>query len=136
MQHKGSPFPQVAEAIQEALEEIKGKEEMKRMKASMGLSGGDMDDCLSSLDLTDNTVKLTSAVSSLPLLLEKKRLIDMHCSLATAVLESIKQRHLDVFFELEEKMMSGAAPDKSLMEVLTDPDSGTPDDKMRLYLIF
>ena len=70
----------MAEAIQEALEEIKGKEEeIKRMKADLGLAGGDMDDALSNLNLNDNTAKLTSAVSSLPQLLEKKRLIDMHC---------------------------------------------------------
>ena len=38
-------------------------------------------------------------------------------SLATSVLDCIKQRRLDVFFELEEKIMSGTALDKSLMEV-------------------
>jgi hypothetical protein len=64
LQHKGSPFPQVAEAIQEALEEIKGKEEeIKRMKSDLGLAGGEMDDALSNLNLNDNTAKLTNAVS-------------------------------------------------------------------------
>merc|ERR1712032_691508 len=86
VQHRGSPFPQVAEAIQE--------------------------------------------------LLEKKRLIDMHCSLATSVLDSIKQRRLDVFFELEEKLMSATPLDRSLMEVLTDPENVSPEDKLRLFLIF
>jgi hypothetical protein len=51
-------------------------------------------------------------VSSLPELLEKKRLIDMHCSLATSVLDCIKLRRLDVFFEREEKIMSGTKLDK------------------------
>ena len=114
MEHKGSPFPQVAEAIQEALEEIKGKEEeIKSMKSELGLGGGEAEEnMLSNLSLTDNTAKLTSAVSSLPELLEKKRLIDMHCSLATSVLDCIKLRRLDVFFELEEKIMSGTTLDK------------------------
>merc|ERR1712192_281589 len=77
--------------------------ESKRMKSDLGMgSGSDMDDALSNLNLNDNTAKLTSAVSSLPQLLEKKRLIDMHCSLATSVLDSIKQRRLDVFFEFKE----------------------------------
>ena len=138
VQHRGSPFPQVAEAIQEELEEIKGKEEeIKRMKSDLGMgSGSDMDDALSNLNLNDNTAKLTSAVSSLPQLLEKKRLIDMHCSLATSVLDSIKQRRLDVFFELEEKLMSATPLDRSLMEVLTDPENVSPEDKLRLFLIF
>jgi hypothetical protein len=36
----------------------------------------------------------------------------MHTSLATAVLECIKKRRLDLFFELEEKIMSGTTLDK------------------------
>merc|ERR1719494_198267 len=64
------------------------------------------------------------------------RLIDMHCSLATSVLDSIKQRRLDVFFELEEKLMSATPLDRSLMEVLTDPENISPEDKLRLFLIF
>ena len=130
VEHKGSPFPQVAEAIEVALKEIKGKEdEITGMKRELGLEGGEVEeDIISNLSLSDNTSKLTNAVSSLPELLEKKRLIDMHCrytkcyihchcnillfSLATSVLEIIKQRRLDIFFELEEKIMSGAALDK------------------------
>ena len=60
----------------------------------------------------------------------------MHCSLATSVLDSIKQRRLDVFFELEEKLMSATPLDRSLMEVLTDPENVSPEDKLRLFLIF
>ena len=39
--------------------------------------------------MSDNTQKLTTAVSSLPALLEKKRKIDMHMSMATSVLEQV-----------------------------------------------
>lgn len=35
--------------------------------------------------VSDNTAKLTSAVNSLPQLLEKKRLIDMHTTIATGI---------------------------------------------------
>ncbi|KAH3887413.1 hypothetical protein DPMN_011430 [Dreissena polymorpha] len=84
--------------------------------------------------LSDNTARLTSAVSSLPELLEKKRLIDMHTNIATALLEHIKSRKLDVYFETEEKLMSKAVHD-NLMEIINDPDAGTPEDKLRLFLI-
>ena len=50
-------------------------------------------------------------------MLEKKRLIDMHTSLATAILDQIKLRKLDLFFELEEKILSKQNLDKSLMQV-------------------
>ena len=81
MEHKGSPFPQVAEAIEESLKEIKGKEdEIKSMKRELGLEGGEIEEnIISNLSLSDNTSKLTNAVSSLPQLLDNKRLIDMHC---------------------------------------------------------
>merc|ERR1719357_1723386 len=106
------------------------------MKSDLGMAGSDMDDALSNLSLNDNTARLTNAVSSLPQLLEKKRLGDLHCSLATSVLDSIKQRRLDVFFELEEKILSQTALERSMMEVLADPESGAPEDKLRLFLIY
>ncbi len=136
---KGSPFPLVAEKIQEELEDYRTKEDdIKRMKHEMGLDG-DESNALSAM-LTDNTQRLTSAVSNLPALLEKKRLIDMHTSLATAILEQIKLRKLDTFFELEEKLMSrggaGQEHSKAVLEMIEDPEAGTPEDKMRLFLIY
>lgn len=131
--HKGSPFPKVAEAVQEELETYKTQEdEIRRLKRAMGLEGED-DSAISML--SDNTAKLTSAVSSLPELLEMKRLIDMHTNVATAVLEQIKARKLDLYFETEEKLMSKALLDKPIMDIISDPDAGTPEDKLRLFII-
>uniref|UniRef100_A0A673CGV6 Sec1 family domain-containing protein 1 n=1 Tax=Sphaeramia orbicularis TaxID=375764 RepID=A0A673CGV6_9TELE len=132
--HKGSPFPEVAESVQEELDTYRAQEdEVKRLKSIMGLEGED-EGAISML--SDNTAKLTSAVSSLPELLEKKRLIDLHTNVATAVLDHIKSRKLDVYFEYEEKLMSKSTLDKSLLDIISDPDAGTPEDKMRLFLIF
>ncbi|XP_061631332.1 sec1 family domain-containing protein 1 isoform X1 [Phyllopteryx taeniolatus] len=132
--HKGSPFPEVAESVQEELDAYRAQEdEVKRLKSIMGLEGED-EGAISML--SDNTAKLTSAVSSLPELLEKKRLIDLHTNVATAVLDHIKTRKLDVYFEYEEKLMSKSTLDKSLLDIVSDPDAGTPEDKMRLFLIF
>lgn len=77
-----SPFPTVAEAIQEELELLKSsEEEVKKLKASMGIDNES--DIVFSM-MSDNTAKLTSAVNSLPQLLERKRLIDMHTTIATS----------------------------------------------------
>uniref|UniRef100_A0A6Q2YME6 Sec1 family domain containing 1 n=1 Tax=Esox lucius TaxID=8010 RepID=A0A6Q2YME6_ESOLU len=134
--HKGSPFPEVAESVQEELDTYRAQEdEVKRLKSIMGLEGED-EGAISSISMSDNTAKLTSAVSSLPELLEKKRLIDLHTNVATAVLDHIKSRKLDVYFEYEEKLMSKSTLDKSLLDIISDPDAGTPEDKMRLFLIF
>ncbi|XP_067654708.1 sec1 family domain-containing protein 1-like [Haliotis asinina] len=130
---KGSPFPTVAEAVQEELDVYRTQEdEVKKLKAAMGLEGED-DSAISML--SDNTAKLTSAVSSLPELLEKKRLIDMHTNIATALLDQIKVRKLDIYFESEEKMMSKSVLDKTLMDLISDPEAGTPEDKVRLFII-
>nr|XP_033808367.1 sec1 family domain-containing protein 1 isoform X2 [Geotrypetes seraphini] len=132
--YKGSPFPEVAESVQQELESYRAQEdEVKRLKSIMGLEGED-EGAISML--SDNTAKLTSAVSSLPELLEKKRLIDLHTNVATAVLEHIKTRKLDVYFEYEEKLMSKSTLDKSILDMISDPDAGTPEDKMRLFLIY
>lgn len=132
--YKGSPFPTVAEAIQEELEEYRSsEEEVKKLKTSMGIDN-EADVALSMV--TDNTARLTSAVNSLPQLLEKKRLIDMHTTVATAILNYIKSRKLDNFFELEEKILSKtAALDKNLYDLLSDPQN-TEEDKMRLFIIY
>ncbi|XP_053693499.1 protein sly1 homolog [Sabethes cyaneus] len=132
--HKGSPFPTVAEAIQEELEQYRSSEdEIKKLKSTMGIDG-ETDVAFSMVN--DNTAKLTSAVNSLPQLMEKKRLIDMHTKIATSILSFIKARRLDSFFELEEKIMSKQALDRALIEVLRDPEFGTPEDKMRLFIIY
>ncbi|KAH0620562.1 hypothetical protein JD844_021142 [Phrynosoma platyrhinos] len=118
-----SPFPEVAESVQQELESYRAQEdEVKRLKSIMGLEGED-EGAISML--SDNTAKLTSAVSSLPELLEKKRLIDLHTNVATAVLEHIKARKLDVYFEYEEKIMSKSTLDKSLLDMISDPDDSS-----------
>lgn len=134
MSHKGSPFPIVAEAIQEELESYRNsEEEIKKLKSSMGMDG-ESDVAYSMVN--DNTARLTNAVNSLPQLMEKKRLIDMHTKIATNILNFIKVRRLDSFFELEEKIMSKSVLDKALSDLLQDPQFGSIEDKMRLYIIF
>lgn len=132
--HKGSPFPTVAEAIQEELEQYRNsEEEIKQLKSSMGIDG---ENEIAYSMVNDTTERLTNAVNSLPQLLEKKRLIDMHTKIATSILNAIKLRRLDSFFEVEEKIMSKLTLDKPLMELLKDSEFGQPEDKMRLFIIY
>lgn len=131
--HKDEPFPEVAEAVQKEIEDYKNhEEEVQRLKTTMGLAGSD-----GPVDVSDNTAKLTSAMNSLPELLEKKRQIDMHTTIATSILTCIKQRKLDEFFELEEKIISkAAAADKAVLEFLQDATIANNKDKMRLFLLY
>lgn len=134
--HKGSPFPTVAEAIQEELEQYRNsEEEIKKLKTSMGIGDGENETAAFSL-VNDNTARLTNAVHSLPQLMEMKRLIDMHTKVATNILNFIKARRLDSFFEMEEKIMSKSVLDRALQELLQDQEFGSPEDKMRLFIIY
>lgn len=127
--HKTTPFPQVAKSVQEELEAYKNsEEEVKRLRNNM--------DSENSMDLlSNNTAKLTSAVQSLPELLKKKSLIDMHTTIATAILDQIKKRKLDNFFELEEKILSKSILDKTPLDIIKDSETGSETDKVRLCLI-
>uniref|UniRef100_A0A5S6R489 Sec1 family domain containing 1 n=1 Tax=Trichuris muris TaxID=70415 RepID=A0A5S6R489_TRIMR len=130
---KGSPFPNVAEAIQVELESYRSREEeIRKLKSAMGLED-ETDETVSML--TENTAELTSAMRSLPELLERKRLIDLHTNIATAVLEQIKARQLDSFFEAEEKLMNKQSTDRAVLDIIKDQKVGSPQDKMRLTLV-
>jgi hypothetical protein len=131
---KGCPFPEVAEAVQSEVSQYRAKEEeLTRLRDVMG---SDADDEGMPLNLTDSTAKLTSAITSLPELVEKKKSIDMHTNIATALLDEIKKRKLDLFFETEDKIISRSSQDKSILDIISDPSAGDPEDKLRLFLIF
>ncbi|CAD5213138.1 unnamed protein product [Bursaphelenchus okinawaensis] len=129
---KGSPFPEVAEAIQSDLDAYrKNEEEIKKLKTSMGIQNPEDEAAVMLLD--DATSKLQTAMGSLPELLEQKRLIDLHTNVATTLLDSIKQRQLDVLFESEEKLLNGQYSEVNVPEVFNSlPNTG---DALRFLLI-
>ncbi|KAF1762191.1 hypothetical protein GCK72_010453 [Caenorhabditis remanei] len=133
--HKGSAFPTVAEAVQEDLDAYRSsEEEIKRLKQAMGMSGENdaADEAMTSL-LADTTAKLGSTVTSLPQLLEAKRLIDLHTNVATTLLDVIKERKLDVLFELEQKLLQHSQLDQPVTQFLTNISH--QEDVLRVLII-
>ena len=55
------------------------------------------------------TAGLMAAVSSLPQLRERKRIIDKHTNMLTAILDAIKERGLDSYYHLEEACLGRKA---------------------------
>ncbi|VDD91851.1 unnamed protein product [Enterobius vermicularis] len=132
MEYKGSAFPLVAEAIQGEVEAYKNSgDEIKRLKSVMGVDDDESDETVSLL--SNATAKLSSTIVSLPELLEKKRLIDLHTNVATCVLDHIKQRKLDVLFEAEEKILNKQACDSSVLDLMKN--CSHHEDALRVMIL-
>merc|ERR1711953_1584961 len=81
VQHAGDPFPDVANAVHEAIEDF------KKQKETIGSDGNGGDGGIAP--------GLAAAINALPEMTEKKRIIDMHTNIATALLNEVKARELD-----------------------------------------
>ncbi|KAJ8907169.1 hypothetical protein NDN08_003651 [Rhodosorus marinus] len=123
----GRPFPKVAEAVENALSLYKTEvEEINRKAGSVG--GADPQ--------VEGADKLAKALESLPELTKKKQIIDLHTNIATALLDIIKDRNLDAFFHAEDQLMSHRDIEKETIQSLLSTSKGTPDDRMRLFIIY
>lgn len=67
--------------------------------------------------MQSNTRNLMSAISSLPQLTERKKTIDKHTNIATALLRQIQARALKQYWDREEDCLHGK-PDLAAIEVL------------------
>ncbi|KAI9141979.1 Sec1-like protein [Paraphysoderma sedebokerense] len=129
--NSGSPFPQVAEQVDIELKAY--KEDAQEILKSSGASS--IEEMTSgNSDVPINAKNLKSALTQLPELTVRKNTIDMHMNIATALLQAIKDRSLDVLFGLEEGV--GKQNKSQLLETLSNPKMGTPEDRIRLLLFY
>jgi len=124
VKHAGEPFPAVANAVHEEIQNFN--------KKRSEMSGGGED--------TDSTGAmnkgLTDAINALPEMTEKKRSIDMHTNIATAMLNEVKARELDRYYEMEDNFASQSLGTSvsQLLELMKDPQRGTIADKTRALM--
>jgi len=131
-QNIGTPFPNIAVAVNTYLKEYKSAlDEFNKMSGGMDIDNYDESHVLG------KTKDLGAFVNSIPQLREKKRIIDVHTNIATALLNHIKSRELDTYFALEESMMTRSTLDKKeMLGLLSDGNRGNQEDKLRLLMVY
>lgn len=132
--HGRNPFPKVAEQIEVELAKYKAAvDEVNKAAGSEVVDPtGDPAEAM-----RGSTKGLMSALSSLPELTERKRSIDRHTNLATALLTRIKARALDRYYATEEECIGGKATGvEAVLKLLQADQPGTDDDKLRLALVW
>lgn len=155
-------FPKVAEAVESALKTYKteydrvlqttpGMTEDLMKNAAVTTADPAIPAATSSSAMTPEQLKI--AINVLPELTERKKLIDTHLQISTALLDSIKTRDLGTLFSLEEDIVTGAAASSSavssspssttvltsseeILSTLKNPKIGNAQDKLRLLLIY
>ena len=80
-------------------------------------------------EMTSGEAGLSTAVSALPQVTEMKRTVDMHTTIATALLNEVKARQIDKFFEIEHDLNVN-----SLVEIIADPSMAI-EDKVRTAIV-
>eukprot|EP00741_Cyanophora_paradoxa_P022802 tig00021518_g22023.t1 len=134
----GSPFPKVAEEVEAALQQYKADvEALNRKTGAQAAPAPAAEGAPAPKDDSLSTAGLASAIESLPELTERKRLIDQHTNIATALLGAIKSRELDNYFALEESLLNRGLVDRQqLLAQLASSGKGTPSDKVRLLAMY
>lgn len=135
-EYAGKPFPVVAEAVESALQGYQSRvAELNRSAGAVGDAG--------TVELNDGQQgdgtadALSKAVSNIPELAKQKRLIDLHTNIATALLDEIKSRGLDGFFQVEEELLARPTTfDVERVLALLSGPRGSAEDKLRAFLIY
>lgn len=115
------PYPDVAIAVGDLLEEFN-----RTVKDFGGRESNE-----------DISKTVAAALNAAPEIIEKKRSLDLHTNIAGALLDSIKDRKLDQFYELENNLIDSMFQSSTIAavgQVEKLITSGNQIDKLRLLL--
>jgi len=85
------------------------------------------------LELTQDISRKLELIPELKIQGER---MEMHTKIALAILDCINKRGLDVIYRIEEEIMTRSAAQKKKDLIAALLDKGTPQDKLRMFLIY
>ena len=137
--YKFSPFPEAIESNGLELQDVSDREAQVRSKTSNTPS--DLNDIHNANNNTQPS-DLASAVDSLPVLLERKKQLEVHTSILQAVMNQVAERDVPLFYELENALATGtyksdlSTAKTKVTNLIKDPTKGDVNDKLRLLMIY
>ena len=135
--HKFNPFPEAIESNGVELQDVTAKEQQIRSKAG----GGGDEGPVGAGGGTDSS-ELATAVESLPILLERKKKLEVHTSILQAAMNEVAARDVPQFFELETALATGtykndpAKAKRDVTELVSDSTKGNVNDKVRMVIVY
>lgn len=134
--HKFNPFPEAIESNGAELQDVTAKQQQIQSKTggggadpAAGAGGGD-------------SSELATAVESLPILLERKKKLEVHTSILQAAMNEVAARDVPQFYELEIALATGTYKNdpgkakKDVVELVSDSTKGNVNDKVRLVIVY
>eukprot|EP00568_Trieres_chinensis_P011298 CAMPEP_0183301320 /NCGR_PEP_ID=MMETSP0160_2-20130417/7475_1 /TAXON_ID=2839 ORGANISM="Odontella Sinensis, Strain Grunow 1884" /NCGR_SAMPLE_ID=MMETSP0160_2 /ASSEMBLY_ACC=CAM_ASM_000250 /LENGTH=685 /DNA_ID=CAMNT_0025463915 /DNA_START=32 /DNA_END=2089 /DNA_ORIENTATION=+ len=135
--HKFNPFPEAIESNGAELQSVTARQrEIQSKTAGDGGASADGD------PMASGVADLSSAVSSLPALMERKKQLEVHTSILQAVMNEVAARDIPQFYELESSLATGsykndlAKAKHGVLELVADPAKGSVEDKVRLVIVY
>lgn len=132
--HKFHTFPEAIESNGIELQQVTEKEAQVRSKAATKAS--------TVVVAEDSALDLANAVDSLPVLLEKKKQLEIHTSILQAVMNEVAARDIPSLYELQSSLATGSYKNdlkKAYNDVrkhIKDPSKGNIMDKVRLVCVY
>ena len=139
-QHKFNPFPEAIESNGAELQEVSAREQQIRSKT--GGAGTTAAAAVVSHHGGGDSNELATAVESLPVLLDRKKKLEVHTSILQAVMNEVAARDVPQFYELETSLATGSykndpsSAKKEVIGLVADPSKGNVNDKVRLVIVY
>lgn len=137
--HAADEFPRAIEAHETELQTVVAREETLRRSAMSNIADETTAAAAIALGSGDaSSGDLVSAISSLPELMKRKKMLESHSTIMAAVMSRVAARLIPHFTEAEAGALQGSGGwDRStVLEMVSDRNKGSFDDRLRLAAMY